>query len=176
MPRAGEGYHFLVESLTHDDRGYPAMSADAHARLVRRLVDKIRIPRFQIYDYDELSIDGADVVVLSYGISARMASRAVSVAREQGRRVGLFRLKTAWPFPEERIKELSRSVKGFVVPELNLGQMVREVERCAVDRCGILPVLHAGGEAHDPAEILEAIHTVAEGRAPCRGDFAMAGG
>jgi len=176
MPRAGEGYHFVVESLTHDDRGYPAMSAAAHARLVNRLVAKIRNARFQIYDYDEVSIDGADVVVLSYGISARIASRAVSMAREHGRRVGLFRLKTAWPFPEERIKELSRLVKGFVVPELNLGQMVREVERCAVDRCGILPVLHAGGEVHEPEEILEAIHAVAEGRAPCRGDFVMAGG
>jgi len=171
MPLAGDGYHLFMESLTHDERGYPVMSADGQARLVNRLVDKIRKHRFEIYDYDETAVDGAEVVVLSYGISARIASRAVALAREKGQRVGLFRLKTAWPFPEERIRELSRWVKGFVVPELNLGQMVREVERCAVDACRVLLVPNAGGEVHSPEEILEAIHAVAEGKAPARRDL-----
>jgi 2-oxoglutarate ferredoxin oxidoreductase subunit alpha len=174
MPQAGEGYHLFMESLTHDARGYPVMSADAHGRLVRRLVDKIRTARFEIYDFAEDGVDGADVVVLSYGISARIASRAVALAREKGRRVGLFRLKTVWPFPEERVREISRSVKGFVVPELNLGQMVREVERCAVDACRVLLVPNAGGEVHRPEEILEAIEAVAEGQAPCRADLIAA--
>ncbi len=176
MPRAGEGYHLFVESLTHDERGYPVMSAAEQTRMVRRLVDKIRVNRFKIYDYEELGVQGADVVVLSYGISARIASRAIALAADRGLRVGFFRLKTAWPFPEERVREISRSIKGFVVPELNLGQMVREVERCAVDRCGVLLVPHAGGEVHAPEEILEAIHTVAEGKAPCRADLVASGG
>ena len=171
MPRAGDGYHLFVESLTHDERGYPAMTAAAQNRLVKRLCEKITRHRFQIYDYEETAVEGADVVVLSYGISARIASRAIALAAARGLRVGFFRLKTAWPFPEERIREISRSIKGFVVPELNLGQMVREVERCAVDRCGVLLVPHAGGEVHMPEEILEAIHTAAEGKAPCRADL-----
>ena len=100
MPRAGDGYHVFVESLTHDERGYPVMSAGAHQRLVRRLCEKITRHRFEIYDYDETAVQGADVVVLSYGISARIASRAIALAANRGLRVGLFRLKTAWPFPE----------------------------------------------------------------------------
>jgi len=170
MPRAGEGYRLFVESLTHDERGYPVMTAAAQDRLVRRLVEKIRRHRFQIYDYEETGVEGADVVVLAYGISARIASRAIALAAEAGLRVGLFRLKTAWPFPEERVRALSRAIQGFVVPELNLGQMVREVERC-----GVLAVPHAGGDVHAPEEILEAIHAVAEGKAPRRGDLAGEG-
>jgi 2-oxoglutarate ferredoxin oxidoreductase subunit alpha len=175
MPLAGDGYHLFVESLTHDERGYPVMTGAAHQKLVRRLVDKISKNRFDIYDYEEIGVEGADVVVLSYGISARIASRAIVMAREKGFSVGFFRLRTAWPFPEERIRALSRSIKGFVVPELNLGQMVREVERCAVDQCQVLLVGHAGGEVHAPEEILEAIHQVAEGKAPSRGDLVAAG-
>lgn len=175
MPRAGEGYHIFVESLTHDEKGYPVMTPAAQKALVNRLIDKIRRHRFDIYDYDEDGVEGADVVVLSYGISARIASRAIELARQQGLRVGFLRLKVAWPFPEERVRQLSASIKGFVVPELNNGQMVREVERCAVDRCGVLLVGHAGGEVHAPEEILEAIHATAEGKAPCRADLVAAG-
>ncbi len=175
MPRAGEGYHVFVESLTHDEKGYPVMNAAAQKALVNRLIDKIHRHRLEIYDYDEIGVEGAEVVVLSYGISARIASRAIELASEKGQRVGFFRLKTAWPFPEERVRAISKSIKGFVVPELNNGQMVREVERCAVDRCQVLLVGHAGGDVHEPEEILEAIHAVAEGRAPCRADLVAAG-
>jgi 2-oxoglutarate ferredoxin oxidoreductase subunit alpha len=174
MASAGDGYEIFVESLTHDERGYPVMTAEAHDVLVKRLIAKIQQNRYAIYDYDEDGVDGADVVVLSYGISARIASRAIGLARARGLKVGLFRLKTAWPFPEERVRELARAVKGFVVPELNMGQMSREVERCATDDCGVLLVPHAGGEVHEPAEILEAIVRTAEGRAPKRADL-MAG-
>ncbi|MBI2202433.1 MAG: 2-oxoacid:acceptor oxidoreductase subunit alpha [Candidatus Rokubacteria bacterium] len=173
MPRAGDGYHVFVESLTHDEKGYPVMTVEGQSRLVTRLVEKIRRYRFDIYDYEENGVEGADVVVLSYGISARIASRAIEIAREAGLKVGFFRLRTAWPFPEERVRELSRTIKGFVVPELNLGQMVREVERCAVDRCGVLLVGHAGGDVHEPEQIVDAVHAVAGGKAPCRADLAM---
>lgn len=175
MACAGEGYKIFVESLTHDERGYPVMTPAAHTKLVNRLVEKIRKYRFEIYDYDEIGVDGADVVVLSYGISARISSRAIVLAREKGMKVGFFRLKTAWPFPEERVREISRSVKGFVVAELNLGQMVREVERCAIDRCRVQLVGHAGGEAHSPEEILEGIHAVLQGKAPCRDELVAVG-
>jgi 2-oxoglutarate ferredoxin oxidoreductase subunit alpha len=95
----------------------------------------------------------------------------VSLAERRGVRVGFLRLRTAWPFPEERIRDLSSRIRGFVVPEINLGQMVREVERCAVDRCGVLPVLHAGGDVHEPEAILEAVLRTNEGRAPCRAEL-----
>ena len=171
MAPVGEGYRVFCESLTHDERGYPDTTAGPHRELVTRLTEKIRRHRFEIYDYEERGVDGAEVVVLSYGISARIAARAVSLAERRGVRVGFLRLRTAWPFPEERIRDLSSRIRGFVVPEINLGQMVREVERCAVDRCGVLPVLHAGGDVHEPEAILEAVLHTHEGRAPCRAEL-----
>ncbi|MDP6514601.1 MAG: 2-oxoacid:acceptor oxidoreductase subunit alpha, partial [SAR202 cluster bacterium] len=171
MASAGTGYRVFCESLTHDERGYPDTTPEAHQILVKRLNDKIHLNRFDIYDYEERGVDGADVVVISYGISARIAARAISLAEDRGINVGLLRLKTAWPFPEERIRQLSSQVKGFVVPEINLGQMVREVERCATDTCGIASVTHAGGDIHDPEDILEAIVKTNEGKATCRADL-----
>ena len=75
------------------------------------------------------------VVILSYGITSRVARATIQKARAEGYKVGDFRLITAWPFPEERIRELADQVKAFVVPEINLGQIAREVERCAAGRC-----------------------------------------
>ena len=157
----GEGYRFHVTGLTHDERGYPAMNAPTQERLVRRLVDKIEKNADKILRWEEKETEGAEVVVVSYGITSRVAQRAVEMAREKGVKVGSFRLITAWPFPHERIAELSRSVKSLVVPELNLGQMSLEVERAAAGRCRTIPVLHAGGAVHRPEAILEAIMEVA---------------
>lgn len=171
MAVAGEGYRIFVESLTHDERGYPNTTAEAQQKLVGRLTEKIRRNRFDIYDVEERGVEGAEVVVLSYGISARIAVQAVALAEEQGVKAGLLRLKTAWPFPEERIRQLSSEIRGFVVPEINLGQMVREVERCAVDGCAVLSVPHAGGSIHEPEEILEAIMRTRAGKAPSRAEL-----
>src|SRR3990172_3657069 len=171
MAVAGEGYRLFVESLTHDERGYPDTSAEAQQKLVGRLTEKIRRHRFEIYDVEERGVEGAEVVVLSYGISARIAVQAVALAEELGIRAGLLRLKTAWPFPDERIRQLSTEVRGFVVPEINLGQMVREVERCALDACAVLSVPHAGGSIHEPEAILEAVVRTHEGKAPSRADL-----
>lgn len=171
MAVAGEGYRIFVESLTHDERGYPNTTAEAQQKLVGRLTEKIRRNRFEIYDVEERGVEGAEVVVLSYGISARIAVQAVALAEEQGVKAGLLRLKTAWPFPEERIRQLSSEIRGFVVPEINLGQMVREVERCAVDGCAVLSVPHAGGSIHEPEEILEAIMRTRAGKAPSRAEL-----
>lgn len=169
MPSAGEGYHVFAESLTHDERGYPVMTAAAQEKLVRRLIEKIKRFEHEIWDWEERDVEGAEVVVLSYGISARIATRAVAQAREMGIKVGFFRLITAWPFPEQRVREISRHIKGFVVPEINYGQMVREVERCARDNCQVVLVPNAGGAMHDPKDILDAILMVAKGK-PQKGD------
>jgi len=100
-------------------------------------------------------------VVVSYGISARTSWKAIRAAQRRGLRVGQLKLDTLWPFPEQRVRELAGKVKGFVVPELNMGQIVYEVERCAAGKCPTRLVPHAGGEIHDPGEILSAIKEVA---------------
>jgi 2-oxoglutarate ferredoxin oxidoreductase subunit alpha len=157
MVKAGDGYRIHVTGLTHDDRGYPAMTVPAHEKMQLRLNDKIVKNADQIVRFEAKDLEGADVVVVSYGITSRIAQKAIQQAREQGLRVGSFRLITAWPFPEKQIAELSRKVKAFVVPELNLGQMVLEVERLAGGRCKTIPVPHVGGTVHNPEVILAKI-------------------
>jgi len=130
-------------------------------RLVRRLVDKINKNVDRITLYEEDQIEGADVVVVSYGITSRVAQRAIDMAREKGIKVGKFRLITAWPFPEKQIAAIAKRVKGIVVAELNLGQMVREVERAAAGQAVVRLVGHAGGSVHKPEDILKAIVEVA---------------
>ncbi len=134
MPRTGEGYNVHVTGLTHDERGYPDMKPAQQDKLVRRLVDKIRKNADKIILYEEDQIEGADVVVVSYGITSRVAQRSIDMAREKGVKVGKFRLITAWPFPEKKIAEIASKVKAIVVAELNLGQMVREVERAVAGK------------------------------------------
>ena len=95
--------------------------------------------------------------ILAYGITARVARMGIELARKEGVRVGFIRPIVIWPFPESRIRELAPSIKAFVVPEINLGQIVLEVERCAAGRTAAIPVTHPGGGVHDPAAICEAI-------------------
>jgi 2-oxoglutarate ferredoxin oxidoreductase subunit alpha len=156
IAHAGEGYKFHVTGLTHDERGYPNMTPPAQDKLVRRLQNKIRAAADRIAMYEEENLQDAEVVVVSYGITSRVAQRAIEMARAKGLPVGKLRLITAWPFPETKIRELSAYVKAFVVPELNLGQMVREVERAA-GKAKTFGVPHAGGSVHHPEDILKVI-------------------
>ena len=160
MACAGEGYRVHVTGLTHDEYGYPDMSIEAQAALVTRLADKIRKNADKIIEYEEHFIDDAEIVLVAYGISARASWRALELAREKGIRVGMLRLITVWPFPQERIAELAGMVKGLIVPELNLGQIVLEVERSAAGKAIVKLVPHAGGGIHQPEQVLEAIEEV----------------
>jgi 2-oxoglutarate ferredoxin oxidoreductase subunit alpha len=157
MAHAGEGYHFHVTGLTHDVRGYPNMTPQTQDKLVRRLQAKIQAACDRITLLEEDGLDGADVIVVSYGITSRVAQRAIDLARQRGLKVGKLRLITCWPFPEQRIRDLAQETKAFVVPELNLGQMVREVERAAAGRANTYSVPHAGGSVHRPEDILKVI-------------------
>jgi 2-oxoglutarate ferredoxin oxidoreductase subunit alpha len=160
MACAGEGYRIHVTGLTHDERGYPDMSAEAHDRLVRRLVDKIRLFPQEYTFYEEVQLEDAEIAVVSYGISARVSLGGIELARKAGIKAGLFRLITAWPFPDEAVFRLAQKVKGIVVVELNLGQMSREVERAVRGRVPVHGVYHAGGRIHTPEEVFRGIEEV----------------
>jgi len=95
--------------------------------------------------------------VVSYGITSRVAQRAIEMARKRGLKVGKLRLITVWPFPEKVIADLATRVKAFVVPEMNLGQIKYEVERAAAGKTKTILVSHAGGSVHRPEQILDAI-------------------
>ncbi len=157
MAHAGEGYHFHVTGLTHDERGYPSMTPETQASLVGRLREKILRATEDVMWVEEEGLEDADVVVVSYGSTSRVAQRAIQMAREQGLKVGKLRLVTVWPFPERRLREIASGIKAFVVPELNMGQISLEVERVAGGRCRTIPVTHAGGSVHKPQAIVDAI-------------------
>jgi 2-oxoglutarate ferredoxin oxidoreductase subunit alpha len=159
IAHAGEGYKVHMTGLTHDERGYPALNAETHNKLVNRLVDKIRLNAADLEMYEEIDTEDADTIVVSFGCTARSARHAVLEARRQGHKCGYLRLITVWPFPETRLRELIEAgkVRRFIVPEINLGQLRREVERLTS-----LPVIrlnHAGGSMPVPEDILELIRS-----------------
>ncbi len=153
----GQGYYFHVTGLTHDERGYPIMTADTQVDMMHRLMNKIDLE--DVTDVRESEVDDCEVLVVSYGITSRVAERAILDARRQGLRVGHLRLVTVWPFPEQLVRDRATqdSVQRVVVPEMNLGQMVREVERTVAGARPVRLVGHPGGAVHDPSVILEAI-------------------
>lgn len=161
MVAAGEGYRIHVTGLTHDERGYPAMNAEANEWNVARLIDKIRANRDDIIHLEEQNLDDAEVVVVSYGISARTSLWPIQQARHEGIRVGYLRLITVWPFPGERIRHLAKGIRAFVVPEINMGQMSLEVERCAAGQALVLGVNRPGGDVLEPHKVLNTIRRAA---------------
>ena len=156
MVKAGDGYRIHVTGLTHDERGYPEFTPAMQAQLIPRLINKIRDAVKDISLFDE-DTEGAEVVIVSYGITSRVAQRAIDMAKERGIKAGRLRMITAWPFPDFKFEELATRVKAFVVPELNMGQMSREVQRAVNGKARTIPVHHPGGAVHHPEEILDAI-------------------
>jgi 2-oxoglutarate ferredoxin oxidoreductase subunit alpha len=157
IAHAGEGYKVHMTGLTHDERGYPALNSETHDKLVNRLVDKVRLNADDIVRYHEVDTEDADTVVISFGCTARSARHAVMAARREGLKCGYLRLITVWPFPEQRIRALiaEGNVRRFIVPEVNLGQLRREIER--LTDLPVLRINHAGGHMPVPDEILEVI-------------------
>lgn len=162
MAKAGDGLKLYISGLVHDEQGRPVASDEFKSLYVRRLVDKIRLNKDKIIELKEEGIDGADIVVVSYGISSRVAVKGVELARERGYKVGTLRLVTVWPFPDERINELAKSAKAFVVPEINYGQVVFDVARCTHGQANVVLVPHGGAGVHNPLDIADAIEYAAK--------------
>jgi 2-oxoglutarate ferredoxin oxidoreductase subunit alpha len=153
----GEGYRFHATGLTHDEYGYPkTQSSDVQTALVRRLCEKISRNADKIIKTEETMLEDADVVVVAYGIVARAALSAVRKARIAGIKAGLLRLVTLWPFPEKQVAKIAAQAKAIVMPEMNCGQLVREVERTAKET-PVAFLSKLGEDPHTPGEILEVI-------------------
>jgi 2-oxoglutarate ferredoxin oxidoreductase subunit alpha len=147
----GTGYATYVTGLTHREDGLPSTDdPEDHSNLVTRLCRKIANNRKGITWVEQKFMEDAEIVVLSYGSTARSAFTAVEQARKEGIKAGYLRLITLWPFPREILASLD--CKEIVVAEQNLGQMehpVREFSSCKVTLCQKI-----GGEMHRPEEIL----------------------
>jgi 2-oxoglutarate ferredoxin oxidoreductase subunit alpha len=161
MVAAGEGYRIHVTGLTHDERGYPVISAEANEWNVTRLIQKIRANREDIIQIESQNLEDAEVVVVSYGISARTSLWPIQQARLAGIKVGYLKLVTVWPFPEDHIRRLAKKIRAFVVPEINMGQIRYEVERCAAGQAFVIGVNSAGGDVLEPQRVLRRIFQAA---------------
>jgi 2-oxoglutarate ferredoxin oxidoreductase subunit alpha len=160
MAGMGDGYRWHVTGLTHNDWGFPTNNAAEIEKKMLRLMRKIDRFRDDIVKYDTESVKDADVLVLSYGSVARTALSAVRMARKKGIKVGHFRPVTLWPFPDKELEAIASRVKTILVPELNCGQMVLEVER-VVGKERVVRQNLVNGELFKPAEILSKIEEVA---------------
>jgi 2-oxoglutarate ferredoxin oxidoreductase subunit alpha len=162
MAGFGDGYKWHVTGLTHNDWGFPTNEANEIEKKMKRLMRKIDRFRDDIVEFDTQDTEDAEIIVLSYGSVARSATRAVTEARARGIKVGHFRPITIWPFADKEIEALAAKAKAIIVPELNCGQMVLEVERAVHGKCPVISYPLVNGELFTPAQILARIEEVAK--------------
>jgi len=161
MPAFGEGYRMPVSGLTHTEAGVPSTSYEVQNAMVTRLWNKVEKKVEQLTKIESAYLEDAEVIVLAYGSVARSVKSAVLEARKQGLKVGYLRLITLWPFPDRVIKDLvMRKPKAIIFPEMNMGKMVREVERAAGGKTEIISFPKPGVELHKPTEIYDLISGV----------------
>ena len=161
MPSFGQGFNIHVTGLTHDERGYPSTDdTDVHDALVQRLCDKILNNRDKICSVQSKYCEDAETVLVSYGAPVRSVSEAVEKARAEGKKVGYIKIDTPWPFPEEQVKELTKSASSVLVVELNLGQMFYEVDRVLRRDSNVYLMGQIGGTMPTPDEILSKINEI----------------
>lgn len=158
MVDTGKGYKFHVTGLTHDERGYPVMNEECQEFNVHPLVWKIRKNADKIINFTEVKTDDADVIVITYGFGYRTCLRVVEQLRAEGIKVGLLKLNIIWPFPEKRIYEIVKKVKGIVVMEMNCGQVVFEVERIARGATNVLFTHQSINETETSQNLISAIN------------------
>ena len=163
MADFGEGYYYHVTGLVHDYRGLPADNNALTKELIGRLHTKIERASAEVTLYTEHFLEDAEIVVIAYGGSSRTAIAAVKEARRQGIKAGLLKLITLWPFPSELVEKIGCKAKKVIVPEMNYGQLVGEVERY-IPREKVVSVTRYDGELFKPEEILEPIITAAGGK------------
>jgi 2-oxoglutarate ferredoxin oxidoreductase subunit alpha len=160
MPIPGEGYRTHTTGLTHLETGFPTQVPAEVTRVISRLLDKIELNRDDIEQYELTHCDDAEILVVAFGITARSSERAVNMARDKGIKVGLMRPVTLWPFPERKLKELAGQVSHVLVPEMNAGQLILEIERLCPDDVNIIGINRFDGEPIHPQEVLKKIEEI----------------
>jgi 2-oxoglutarate ferredoxin oxidoreductase subunit alpha len=160
MPAFGEGYRYHVTGLAHDIRGYPTTRSDEVGALIDRLFSKISRDFHLLQWFDSYQTEDSVVTIVAYGSVARSALRAVKEARERGLKVGLLKLKVLWPFMRYTVMRFLESSAKVLVPEMNMGQLSREVKRVNQGRCEIVTLNKADGTLLSPKEILGSLQDI----------------
>ena len=162
MARPGDGMRIHTTGLTHAENGYPTQDTETVTRNMGRLLNKLEINKKEIEKFECIDTDDAEYLIIAIGISARAARRAVKILRDKGVKAGLFRPITLWPFPEEAYQATAAKAKAAVVPEMNAGQLVLEIDRLSPDACRVEGINKIDGEPITPEEIVNRIKELAK--------------
>ena len=160
MSAFGDGYRYHVTGLYHDVRGYPTVREDEVNPLIRRLFSKISKDFHRLQWFDSFYTEDALITVIAYGCVARAAFRAVREGREKGLKVGLIKLKILWPFMRRTITRALENSQEVLVPEMNIGQISREVKRVNQSRCEVSTLNKVDGTLITPSEILKKLEEI----------------
>ena len=158
MPSVGEGFNVAVTASTHDEYGVRfTQDPLVHRRMLSKLNAKINDHADDIVEVEDYNVDDCKVGIVSYGCTSRAVYEATERAEAEGTSTGYVRLKTIWPFPDKAVKRLAESAERIIVPEMNLGQISREVQRVACN-AEVIPLNKiGGGELITPEELLTKI-------------------
>jgi 2-oxoglutarate ferredoxin oxidoreductase subunit alpha len=156
----GRGYRYHVTGLVHDERGFPTRRPDEVEPFFARLFDKISRHFAELEMVKKFELDDAEFLFIAYGCTARAAQAAVRIGRERGRKVGLLQLLSLWPFPRRAVEEALEGKKLVLVPELNMGQMAREVKRVNEGRTTVYRHSKMDGTMITPDELLNRLREV----------------
>jgi len=158
MPSVGEGFNVAVTASTHDEYGVRfTQDPLVHRRMLSKLNAKINDHADDIVEVEDYNVDDCKVGIVSYGCTSRAVYEATERAEAEGMSTGYVRLKTIWPFPDKAVKRLAESAERIIVPEMNLGQISREVQRVAC-KAEVIPLNKIGGGALiTPEELLTKI-------------------
>jgi 2-oxoglutarate/2-oxoacid ferredoxin oxidoreductase subunit alpha len=157
MMNFGDGERYHITGLIHDEYGFPTRKDSEIQEWFKRLFKKIEIGKERIQRYEVYNIEDADTVIISYGISARTGLEAMYRARQQGKKVGMIKLITIWPFPEEMIQEVMHNAEKVIVPEMNRGQLIGEVQKLNRRGIDVIGVNRYDGHIISPRSVLEVI-------------------
>ena len=158
----GEGYRFHVTGLTHDSHGFPTNKPSEAAEMMERLRKKISYNIRDLVQIESYQMEDAKIAIFAAGITSRAAKAAIVSARAEGIKVGLLRPLTIWPFPDDAVRKMLRNVETVIVPELNQGQLIHEVQRLTKEKSdgGLIPINKVSSELITPNDILNKIKEV----------------
>ncbi len=154
----GFGHYYHVTGLFHDQYGFPTGDPPQVERALDRIHEKLEKYRDEIVLTNYIGHKEPRVAIVTYGCTVRSARAVVKKAYWQNRMpVGLLSLQTVWPFPAKEVEELAKQADVIIVPEMNMGQLVGEVERYAGSEAKVIPLNRYDGEMISPDQISEEV-------------------
>lgn len=157
-----KGYRYVINGMHHDSNGMPNLSTTSIQHSLDRINGKLERHKEDIWEWEEMNTDDADILIVAVGCVSRSATEAVRIMRDKGYKVGMFRPITIWPFIDEPLRKVMEKAKTVIVPEMNRGQLIHKVKEIAYDDVKVVPLDVYDGSLIMPEQITKAIEEVNE--------------